>query len=87
MGHFLLPGAMCTSGWGTSYWYVHPYDLGCELFCPLSCTLLRLVQRMGRTGRKRDGRIVELVTKGKEEQVGAPASLPFKLVTSAMTNG
>ncbi len=30
---------------------------------------IRLVQRMGRTGRKREGRIVMLVTKGKEEQV------------------
>lgn len=30
---------------------------------------IRLVQRMGRTGRKRDGRIVMLVTEGKEEQV------------------
>ena len=31
---------------------------------------IRLVQRMGRTGRKREGRIVMLVTEGKEEQVG-----------------
>jgi len=30
---------------------------------------IRLVQRMGRTGRKRHGRIVMLVTEGKEEQV------------------
>jgi len=30
---------------------------------------IRLVQRMGRTGRKRQGRIVMLVTQGKEEQV------------------
>lgn len=30
---------------------------------------IRLVQRMGRTGRKRDGRIVILVTEGIEEQV------------------
>ena len=29
---------------------------------------IRLVQRMGRTGRKRDGRIIVLVTEGKEEQ-------------------
>jgi len=28
---------------------------------------IRMVQRMGRTGRKRDGRIVVLVTQGKEE--------------------
>ena len=31
---------------------------------------IRLVQRMGRTGRKREGRIVMLMTEGKEEQVG-----------------
>ena len=30
---------------------------------------VRLVQRLGRTGRKRDGRIVVLVTEGKEEKV------------------
>ena len=30
---------------------------------------IRLVQRMGRTGRKREGKIVMLVTEGKEEQV------------------
>jgi len=29
---------------------------------------IRLIQRMGRTGRKRAGRIVVLVTEGKEEQ-------------------
>ena len=30
---------------------------------------VRLVQRMGRTGRKRQGRIVVIVGQGKEEQV------------------
>ena len=30
---------------------------------------IRLIQRMGRTGRKREGRVVMLVTEGKEEQV------------------
>lgn len=41
---------------------------------------IRLVQRMGRTGRKRQGRIVMLVTEGKEEQVsGVCFSLPFHL--------
>ena len=30
---------------------------------------IRLVQRMGRTGRRREGKIIFLVTKGKEEQV------------------
>ena len=32
---------------------------------------IRLVQRMGRTGRKRKGRIVMLITEGKEERVSA----------------
>ena len=30
---------------------------------------IRLVQRMGRTGRKREGRVVMLVTQGYEETV------------------
>ena len=30
---------------------------------------VRLVQRMGRTGRKRSGRIVMIMAEGKEEQV------------------
>ena len=30
---------------------------------------IRLVQRMGRTGRKRDGRIIVMVTEGKEDQI------------------
>ena len=30
---------------------------------------IRLVQRMGRTGRKRKGRIIMLLTEGREEQV------------------
>ena len=30
---------------------------------------IRLVQRMGRTGRKRAGKIIILVTEGKEDQV------------------
>ncbi|XP_028398566.1 Fanconi anemia group M protein-like [Dendronephthya gigantea] len=34
-----------------------------------SASPIRLVQRMGRTGRKRDGRIIVLVTEGKEEQI------------------
>lgn len=35
--------------------------------CPKSP--IRLVQRMGRTGRLRKGRIVMLIAEGKEEQV------------------
>jgi len=38
---------------------------------------IRLVQRMGRTGRKRQGRIVMLVTQGKEEQVRVPHCLMY----------
>lgn len=30
---------------------------------------IRMVQRMGRTGRKRQGRIIVLVTEGKEQEV------------------
>ena len=30
---------------------------------------VRLIQRMGRTGRKRQGRIVVIVSQGREEQV------------------
>lgn len=30
---------------------------------------IRMVQRMGRTGRQRDGRVVVLITEGKEQQV------------------
>ena len=30
---------------------------------------VRLIQRMGRTGRKRQGRIIVIVSQGREEQV------------------
>lgn len=30
---------------------------------------IRMVQRMGRTGRKRSGRVVVLITEGREQQV------------------
>lgn len=36
---------------------------------------IRLVQRMGRTGRKRNGRIVILVGEGKEEAVSSLISI------------
>ena len=39
---------------------------------------IRLVQRMGRTGRKRGGRIVVIVAQGKEEQVGGAGSYPYQ---------
>lgn len=39
----------------------------------------RLVQRMGRTGRKRQGRIVVILAKGREERVGVePQTLKSK---------
>ena len=40
---------------------------------------IRLVQRMGRTGRKRSGRIVVIVAQGKEEQVGLIAPLGVEI--------
>ena len=39
---------------------------------------IRLVQRMGRTGRKRAGRIIILVTEGKEDQVHFTVSIVDK---------
>eukprot|EP00794_Sanderia_malayensis_P020486 gene20486-22502_t len=49
---------------------------------------IRLVQRMGRTGRKRAGKIVILVTEGKEEQiykrsVSSKNSIHKKLINAA----
>ena len=41
---------------------------------------IRLVQRMGRTGRKRQGRIVMLVTEGKEEQVRKVSTVQWWLL-------
>lgn len=41
---------------------------------------IRLVQRMGRTGRKRQGRIVVVLAEGREERVGvAPRNLKWKV--------
>lgn len=34
---------------------------------------IRLVQRMGRTGRRRQGRIVVILAEGREERVSEPA--------------
>ena len=42
----------------------------------------RLVQRMGRTGRKRQGRIVVILAEGREERVGVePQTLKSKPFT------
>ena len=43
---------------------------------PKSAT--RMVQRMGRTGRKRDGRIVVLLSRGKEEKQYRQAQVCFE---------
>lgn len=39
---------------------------------------IRLVQRMGRTGRKRQGRIVVILAEGREERVGVAALWTLK---------
>ncbi|EDO32367.1 predicted protein [Nematostella vectensis] len=48
---------------------------------------IRLVQRMGRTGRKRDGRIVVLVAEGKEEQVYKRSQSNKKSIHKAIVKG
>ena len=45
---------------------------------------IRLVQRMGRTGRKRQGRIVMLVTEGKEEQARTVGTVWWRLLTQSV---
>ncbi|KAK7024488.1 hypothetical protein SK128_010800, partial [Halocaridina rubra] len=47
---------------------------------------IRLVQRMGRTGRKREGRIVVLVTAGKEEQMYNQSQYQKKYINSALAD-
>ncbi|KAL4238941.1 hypothetical protein ACF0H5_003645 [Mactra antiquata] len=48
---------------------------------------IRLVQRMGRTGRKREGRIVMLVTQGKEEQIYNQSQYSKRSIHKAILNG
>ncbi|CAL1527140.1 unnamed protein product, partial [Lymnaea stagnalis] len=48
---------------------------------------IRLVQRMGRTGRKREGRIVMLVTEGKEEQIYNQSQCSKRSIHKAILNG
>ncbi|KAK3757789.1 hypothetical protein RRG08_027148 [Elysia crispata] len=48
---------------------------------------IRLVQRMGRTGRKREGKIVMLVTEGKEEQIYNQSVSSKKSIHKAILNG
>ena len=45
---------------------------------------IRLVQRMGRTGRKREGRIVVLVTEGQEERVYNQSLVSKKNINKAI---
>ena len=48
---------------------------------------IRLVQRMGRTGRKRDGRIVVMVTEGKEDQIYNKSQSNKKSIHRAIKEG
>ncbi|EEC09559.1 conserved hypothetical protein [Ixodes scapularis] len=48
---------------------------------------IRLVQRMGRTGRKRAGRIVVLLSEGKEEQAYRESNSKKQTVHRAILNG
>ncbi|KAK7505416.1 hypothetical protein BaRGS_00003161 [Batillaria attramentaria] len=48
---------------------------------------IRLVQRMGRTGRKRQGRIVMLVTEGKEEQIYNHSQYTKRSIHRSILNG
>jgi Fanconi anemia group M protein len=47
---------------------------------------IRLVQRMGRTGRKRDGKVVLLVTEGKEEQKHKDSTSKTKKMFKTLVN-
>ncbi|KAG1700085.1 Fanconi anemia group M protein [Nymphon striatum] len=48
---------------------------------------IRLVQRMGRTGRQRKGKIIVLVTEGKEEQMYNQSMYSKKSIHKALVNG
>lgn len=48
---------------------------------------IRLVQRMGRTGRKRAGRIIVLLTEGKEEQAYKESNYKKQNIHRAITSG
>ncbi len=48
---------------------------------------IRLVQRMGRTGRKRKGRIVMILAEGKEDQGYNKSQSNKKSIHRAITNG
>eukprot|EP00842_Homolaphlyctis_polyrhiza_P002955 jgi/Hompol1/3660/HPOL_003313-RA len=48
---------------------------------------IRMLQRIGRTGRKREGRIVVLLSKGKEEESHHGAQSKYKAVQKAIMEG
>lgn len=48
---------------------------------------IRMLQRMGRTGRKRKGEIILLLTKGKEEESFRSAQQKYKAVQKSITEG
>ncbi|KAK9716906.1 3'-5' DNA helicase, variant 2 [Basidiobolus ranarum] len=48
---------------------------------------IRLLQRMGRTGRKRQGRICMLLSEGKEEQMYKQSQNSYKLIQRAIASG
>ncbi|KAH8915320.1 P-loop containing nucleoside triphosphate hydrolase protein [Atractiella rhizophila] len=48
---------------------------------------VRMLQRIGRTGRARDGRIVVLMTKGRDESNWAKAQDNYQHVQNAITSG
>ena len=48
---------------------------------------IRLIQRMGRTGRKREGRIIILLTEGKEEQSYKTSLAKKKNIYKIIANG
>ncbi|KAL2913489.1 3'-5' DNA helicase [Polyrhizophydium stewartii] len=48
---------------------------------------IRMLQRMGRTGRKRQGRIVVLLSKGREEDAHRRAQSQYRSVQKAITEG
>ncbi|KAJ8326916.1 3'-5' DNA helicase [Batrachochytrium dendrobatidis] len=48
---------------------------------------VRMLQRMGRTGRKRQGRIVVILSKGKEEEIHRKAQAQYKSIQRAIMDG
>ncbi|KAJ3250263.1 hypothetical protein HDU77_006850 [Chytriomyces hyalinus] len=48
---------------------------------------IRMLQRMGRTGRKRDGKVVLLLSEGKEEEAHRRSQIQYKTVQKAIIEG